>query len=436
MNKIKYFFLFGIIFFTLFFSIIAGSHEALAYSGSADWEGGSSLLQNMTPNPAIIFNIPAGDEALYKKIDLRLDVCQHSQGIIYFDDKSIASLTGPGGPGGCGINQVWADFDLGTLSSGSHSFFCQAVSTDGTGTSASCVISQKPKCTFSASLATVASGGSVDLIWTAADASSTSIDKGVGTVTPALGGTKSITPTTSGSITYTMTANGIISGTATCSATINVTAPSCTLTASPNGVFSGETAQLKWQIIGAASSANVTIDNGVGSSLASPSGTADTPAITGTTPFTLSFAGLDSATHSCSTSIGLATPPAGGLIPCGRLGNLPPAEGETDLIDESQPCSLCAMFYLLKKIINFITALSAGIGVFILIIAGLLYALSAGNPRNIELAKSAVTSVLIGLAIIFTAWLAIAVILQGMGYAGIGAWYQVSCPLPTPTPPI
>jgi len=113
----------------------------------------------------------------------------------------------------------------------------------------------------------------------------------------------------------------------------------------------------------------------------------------------------------------------GGLIPCGRAGDNP----ETLDIDESKPCSLCALFYLLKNIINFIMALSLGIGVFILVISGLIYASSAGDSRKIELAKRAVTSALIGLAVIFVAWLAVAVILQGMGYAKMTEWNQVDC---------
>lgn len=114
-----------------------------------------------------------------------------------------------------------------------------------------------------------------------------------------------------------------------------------------------------------------------------------------------------------------------GLVPCGRLADNP-ATGD---IDESKACGLCALFYMLKNIINFVLELAVGIGVFILIIAGLLYALSTGNPRNIELAKSAMSSVIAGLAIVFIAWLAIAVILQAMGYANIGTWNQVNCTL-------
>lgn len=121
-----------------------------------------------------------------------------------------------------------------------------------------------------------------------------------------------------------------------------------------------------------------------------------------------------------------ATCVTGGLVPCGRQCD----DIATPLITESEPCNLCAIFYMLKQTINFITSLSVILGTFILILAGLLYAISAGNPGKIELAKTAATSVIIGMAIITVAWLGIAFILQGMGYATFSTWNQVNCTLP------
>ncbi|MBU3964762.1 pilin [Patescibacteria group bacterium] len=125
------------------------------------------------------------------------------------------------------------------------------------------------------------------------------------------------------------------------------------------------------------------------------------------------------------------TAPTGGLVPCGRIID----DQSTPLINENEPCTLCALFYMLKNVINFVMTLAIGIGVFILVIAGLLYAFSAGNPGKIELAKSAVTSALIGMAIVFIAWMAVAVILQGMGYANISTWNQVACNVKPGGPP-
>ncbi len=222
---------------------------------------------------------------------------------------------------------------------------------------------------------------------------------------------------------YTMTVNN--SETATYSATITILSASCTITADPSGVFAlGETSRISWTIENATGGAI----NGVAltpAEVAAKSGSFITPPITGSTVYNMTVAGTING--SCAVTIDLLSPPTGGLIPCGRLVNSPPAAGEPDLIDESKPCNLCALFFLLKNIINFVTTLAIGIGVFILVIAGLLYATSVGNPKNIELAKSAVSSTLIGLAIIFIAWLVIAVILQGMGYSGMGTWSQVNC---------
>ncbi|MBU4350893.1 pilin [Patescibacteria group bacterium] len=139
--------------------------------------------------------------------------------------------------------------------------------------------------------------------------------------------------------------------------------------------------------------------------------------------------GKDNTFDFCSDAGGVAAcqsvDTTGGLIPCGRLIDNP----DTDDIDESAPCTLCALFYMLKNIINFVMELAIATGVFILILAGLLYSYSAGDNQKINLAKSALTSTLIGLAVVSTAWLIIAVVLQGMGYASITSWNQVSCGL-------
>lgn len=151
-------------------------------------------------------------------------------------------------------------------------------------------------------------------------------------------------------------------------------------------------------------------------------------AITGNCDFTAikNCIDADSCTFdSCENGICGNANLCGGLVPCGRL-----VKGNDPNIDMTKPCTLCALFYMLKNIINFVMTLAIGVGVFILVIAGLLYATAAGNTRKIELAKSAVTSAIIGISIIFIAWMAIAVILQGMGYANMTTWNQVNCVLP------
>lgn len=116
-------------------------------------------------------------------------------------------------------------------------------------------------------------------------------------------------------------------------------------------------------------------------------------------------------------------PPTGGFVPCGRIID----DQTTPLINEHDPCNICAGFYMLKNVVNFVLTMAIGFGVFVLVLAGLLYALSGGNSGKIQSAKKAVKSALIGLAIVFSAWLLIAVILQAMGYANMASWNQVNC---------
>lgn len=284
-----------------------------------------------------------------------------------------------------------------------------------------------PTCTLKASKTSVVIGDSFDLIWTTDSATSATIDHGVGLVMPTIGGTKTITPAITGSVTYKLTAPGIIPETITCQTTVDITPPSCTLTANPMGVYANNSTYLSWNIIGGAALPHASINNGVGA-ISSLSGSKSTSKLKEATTFTLSFTGSDAAAYSCSADVAIVTPPpppTGGLVPCGRLADNP----DTDDIIESDPCSICALFYLLKNIINFILTLAIGIGVFIFVIAGLTYALSAGNSGRIELAKSAIYSVIVSLTIIFAAWIIIAAILAGMGYANITTWNQVNCVL-------
>lgn len=113
----------------------------------------------------------------------------------------------------------------------------------------------------------------------------------------------------------------------------------------------------------------------------------------------------------------------GGLVPCGRLVDNP----DTTDINETDPCSICALFYMVKSLVNYAVKISFILAVFSLVISGLLYSASAGNSQMIDLAKRAVYYTVMGMFIIFLAWLVVAVILKALGYADIGTWNQVRC---------
>ncbi len=130
---------------------------------------------------------------------------------------------------------------------------------------------------------------------------------------------------------------------------------------------------------------------------------------------------------SCDPDTGQCSNPevCGGLVPCGRLVDNP---ATTD-INEQAPCGVCSLFYMIKSLINYAAKLSFALAVFALVISGLLYSTSAGDSRRIDLAKNTAYYAVVGLLIIFLAWIVIAAILQAMGSASMAAWNQVNCAL-------
>lgn len=117
----------------------------------------------------------------------------------------------------------------------------------------------------------------------------------------------------------------------------------------------------------------------------------------------------------------------GGLVPCGRLCD----DLLTPEIDESQPCSLCAMFYMLERIIDFTVSLGVEIAVLALVIAGLLYVSSGGDAGRARTARSAATNVVLGFALVLLAWLVVHTVLRVTGYINFGNWNRIGCELPS-----
>ena len=74
---------------------------------------------------------------------------------------------------------------------------------------------------------------------------------------------------------------------------------------------------------------------------------------------------------------------AQGLVPCGGTGQ--------------DPCTFCDFFVLFKKIIDFILlSIIPPIAILMVVIGGAMFFLAAGNPENINRAKSLLKSVAIG----------------------------------------
>ncbi len=141
---------------------------------------------------------------------------------------------------------------------------------------------------------------------------------------------------------------------------------------------------------------------------------------------------------------------AAGIVPCGQH-----EDDASSTIDESADCTLCHFFILITMLVNFVLfKLTAPLALLMLIIGGAMFMLAAGNPNTITQARKLITSVLIGIVIIYGAYFLIGVFLQSVGLAKwtsdiYRSWWDTSsgpftiecevpetsmAPPPTPTP--
>ena len=116
---------------------------------------------------------------------------------------------------------------------------------------------------------------------------------------------------------------------------------------------------------------------------------------------------------------------AAGLVPCGGPGE--------------PPCQLCHLFVLLDNVIDFfLLKIVFPVSVLLLVIGGFMFLFYAENPKMVERGKSILTSVVIGLVIIFSAYLVVGTFLKMVGLAQwteniYQSWwdkgfFQIPCP--------
>ena len=162
---------------------------------------------------------------------------------------------------------------------------------------------------FTASSTSITEGQSSTLSWRTTDATSTSINKGVGSVTPVASGSESVSPTTTTTTTtYRLTARNS-AGRNTRSVTVTVTQPDCpvidSFTASSTSITEGQSSTLSWRTTDATSTS---INKGVGSVTPVASGSKSVSPTT-TTKYTLTAGGASSCTSATATVTITVTPP-------------------------------------------------------------------------------------------------------------------------------
>jgi len=106
----------------------------------------------------------------------------------------------------------------------------------------------------------------------------------------------------------------------------------------------------------------------------------------------------------------------GPLVPCGGEGN---------------PCEFCHIFVLINNVISFsLTCLAPLVAVLLLVFGG-FYLLTAGpDPEKVKKARSIIFSAVIGLVIIFVAWVFLNTFLDFIGvveWTGLKTWWKIDC---------
>jgi len=121
----------------------------------------------------------------------------------------------------------------------------------------------------------------------------------------------------------------------------------------------------------------------------------------------------------------------GGLVPCGRMCD----DTNTDIC-ECDPCTLCHLFVLFKRIVDFLAKdVLFPLAVLMIIIGGVMFLTAAGDPGRIGNAKKILTAVVIGLVIIFLAWLIVDTIIGVLVRTDnpfgmvLRNWSDIPCPI-------
>jgi hypothetical protein len=129
-----------------------------------------------------------------------------------------------------------------------------------------------------------------------------------------------------------------------------------------------------------------------------------------------------------STAQATALIPYEGIVPCGRYSD----DTNTTDIDETDKCTICHLAYGMHTIINIIVRIAALTAVVGLMVAGIIYAVSAGNSGATGKAKEAAKKILIGLFIILVAWVIVNEIFQALDIAF--GWDSYSCTVVSTSP--
>jgi len=101
-----------------------------------------------------------------------------------------------------------------------------------------------------------------------------------------------------------------------------------------------------------------------------------------------------------------------GLVPCGLSVDDPSTPK-----NETLACGFCDFFKLIDNLFDFVMRMVIVVATLMLVVGGVYFFFAGANPGALETGKKIITSTIIGLVIIFSAFLIVGTVLSAIGLA-------------------
>jgi len=111
------------------------------------------------------------------------------------------------------------------------------------------------------------------------------------------------------------------------------------------------------------------------------------------------------------------------LVPCGLHEDDP-----STWWNETCECTLCHLWLLGKRVIDFLTLLSIPVATLIFVVAGVILLTSGDSEQRREKGKDMITKAVIGLIIVFASWLLVGSVLNTLAKKRFSVgWNKFEC---------